>query len=48
MKTVLGENFHAKNAENMIKAVREMLTHVKRSLEELGVSLDFPPEGSML
>ena len=45
VKTVLGENF-GPNAENIDKGSRNA-THVKRSLEELGVSLDFPPEGSM-
>lgn len=45
VKTVLGENF-GPNAENIDKGSGNA-SHVKRSLEELGVSLDFPPEGSM-
>lgn len=45
VKTVLGENF-GPNAENIDNGGRNA-THVKRSLEGLGVSLDYPIEVSM-
>ena len=45
VKTVLGENF-GPNAENIGKGSKNA-SHVKRSLEDLGISSDFPPEASI-